>query len=120
MAQCARGAEHKRRRLVEAETRESLEWSFEAYGEPIKNVSTFRYLGRLLMAGYDDWIAMAGNHGKAQKGGPRSCLVEGCPCRAATRKAMQVHLLHRHVLNTVVILEEGTPPQQQCADATRG
>ena len=39
------------------------------------------------------------------KGGPRSCLVEGCPGRAATRIAMRVHFLHQHVLDSVVILE---------------
>ena len=41
-AQCARGTERKRRRLAEAETRESSERTFEAYGEPIKNVSAFK------------------------------------------------------------------------------
>ena len=34
-AQCARGAERKRQRLAEAETRESSERAFEAYREPI-------------------------------------------------------------------------------------
>ena len=38
------------------------------------------------------------------KGGPWSCLVEGCPGRAGTRTAMRVHLIHRNVLNTMVIL----------------
>ena len=52
--QCARGAEWKRRRLAEAETRESSERAFEAYREPIQNLSRFRYLGRLLKAGDDD------------------------------------------------------------------
>ena len=32
MAQCASGAERKRRRLAEAETRESSDQDFEAYG----------------------------------------------------------------------------------------
>ena len=36
--QCERGSERKRRRLAEAETRESSERAFNAYGEPIKNV----------------------------------------------------------------------------------
>ena len=40
-AQCERGEERKRRRLAEAETRESSERAFEAYGEPIKNVLAF-------------------------------------------------------------------------------
>ena len=43
-------------------------------------------------------------------GGPQNCLVEGCPGRAVTRTAMRVHFLHRHVRDTVVILEEVTPP----------
>ena len=48
------------------------------------------------------------------KGGPKSCLVEGCPKRVASRTAMQVHFLHRHVLDTVVILEEINLPHPQC------
>ena len=59
-AQCARRSERKRRRLAEVETRESLEWDFEAYRAPIKNVSTFRYLGRVLTAGDDEWLAVVG------------------------------------------------------------
>ena len=39
------------------------------------------------------------------KGGPRSCLVEGCPGQAAMRTAMRVHFLHRNFLDTVVILD---------------
>ena len=66
-AQCARGAERKRWRLAEADTRESSERSFEAYGELIQNFSSFRYLGRVLTAGYDDWLTMLGNLGKARK-----------------------------------------------------
>ena len=66
-AQCARGAERKRRRLAGADQRESPWRDFEAYGETLENVTTFRYLGRLLMAGEYDWIAVVGNLGKAQK-----------------------------------------------------
>ena len=52
--QCARGAKRKRQRLAKAETRESLERAFDAYGEPIQNVLAFRYRGRVLTAGdYD-------------------------------------------------------------------
>ena len=65
-AQCARGAEWKRRRLAEAETRKSSERAFKAYGEPIQNVSTFRYLGRVLTEGDNNWLAVVGNLGKAQ------------------------------------------------------
>ena len=76
-AQCARGADQKRRRLAEAETRESSERAFEAYGEPIKNVSELRYLGRVLTAGKDDWRAVIGNLGKAQKSWRRLSRVMG-------------------------------------------
>ena len=49
-SQCARGAERKRRRLMEAELRDILERDFKAYGDPLKNVTTFRYMGRVLTA----------------------------------------------------------------------
>ena len=38
------------------------------------------------------------------KGGPQKCPVEGCPGEIATRTAMQVYFVHRHVLDTVVML----------------
>ena len=50
-----------------------------------------------------------------EKGGPQKCPVEGCPGRVATRTAMRVHFVHRHVLDTVVILEEGNFPHPQSA-----
>ena len=53
-------------RLAEAETREISERAFEEYGEPIYNVSTFRFLGRMLTAGDDDWLVVVGNLGKVQ------------------------------------------------------
>ena len=66
-AQCARGAERKRRRISEAETREIFKRAFEEYRELIQNVSAFRYMWRVLKAGDDDWIALVGNLGKAHK-----------------------------------------------------
>ena len=44
------------------------------------------------------------------KGGPRTCPVEGCLGKLTTRTAMRVHFVHRHVIETVVILEEGNSP----------
>ena len=41
------------------------------------------------------------------RGVPRTCAVEGCLGQVATRTAMRVHFLHGHVLDNVVILEEG-------------
>ena len=44
------------------------------------------------------------------KGGRRRCPVERCPGVLATRAAMRVNFVHRHVHDTVVILEEGNLP----------
>ena len=48
------------------------------------------------------------------KGGRRRCPVEICPEVLATRAAMRVHFVHRHVHDTVVILEEGNFPLPRC------
>ena len=61
------GAERKRWRLAETEIRESTEMAFEVYGEQLKTVPSFKYLGRILTAGDNDWTAVAGNLGKALK-----------------------------------------------------
>ena len=45
-----------------------------------------------------------------EKAGPRPYQVEECIGRAETRTAMLVHLWHRRVRETVVILEEGNTP----------
>ena len=44
------------------------------------------------------------------KGGTRECPVEGCLGRAGTRTAMRVHFWRPHVLDIVIILEEGNLP----------
>ena len=59
--QCARGADCKRKRLADEELREILERAFQAYGEPLENVSAFRYLGRVMTAGDDDWHVVVRN-----------------------------------------------------------
>ena len=66
-AQCANGAERKRRLLAEAETWESLEKSSEAYGEPINNLLAFNYMVRVLTAGDGDCLAVVGNLGKTRR-----------------------------------------------------
>ena len=52
--QCSRGAESKQRCPSEEELRESLERAFQAYGEPLENVTSFKYLGRVLTLGNDN------------------------------------------------------------------
>ena len=66
-AQCYRGADRKSWRIAEGETRESAEQAFKAYEEPLQNFSKFRYLGRVLTAGDNDWLAVVGDLGKARK-----------------------------------------------------
>ena len=64
---CRSGAEMKRRRLAETEIQEITEIAFEVYGKQLNTVPSFKYLGRILTAGDDDWPAVAGNLGKARK-----------------------------------------------------
>ena len=53
--------------VAEAEIRESTEMAFEVYGQQIKSVPRFTYLGRVMTAGDDDWPEVAGNLAKARK-----------------------------------------------------
>ena len=41
--------------------------AFEAYGKHLEAVPSFKYLGKILIAGDDDFPAVARNLGKAQK-----------------------------------------------------
>ena len=59
--------ERKRKRLAEAELRESTEMAFEAYGEPLENVTVFKDLERVMTAGDDDWPAVVFNLRKERK-----------------------------------------------------
>ena len=47
--------------MAEEELWESSERAFQAYAEPLENVTTFKYLGRVMTEGDDDWPEMAGN-----------------------------------------------------------
>ena len=64
---CRSGEERKRRRLAEKEIRESTEMAFEVYGKQLQTVPGFKYLGRILTAGDDDWPDVAEKLGKARK-----------------------------------------------------
>ena len=66
-AQCARGVDQKRRRLEEEELWEISERFFQAYGAPLENVMMFKYMGRLMTAGDDDWSAVTGKIQKSRK-----------------------------------------------------
>ena len=52
--------------MAEAELQDSTERAFEAYGKPLETLDTFKYLGRLMTAGDDDWPEVVGNLVKPQ------------------------------------------------------
>ena len=49
------GAEQKRRRLAAEEEREVTARAFSAYGCPLEMVTSFRYLGRVILEADEDW-----------------------------------------------------------------
>ena len=49
---------------MEEELRESSERAFQAYGEPLKTATLFKYPGRVLTAGDDEWPEVAHNLSK--------------------------------------------------------
>ena len=61
------GAERKQKQMSEEELQESLERAFQAYGEPLDSVTNFKYLGRVLMAGDDNWLDETCQLQKARK-----------------------------------------------------
>ena len=76
-SQSRTGAERKRRRLAEAEMWVTLERAFHAYGEQMRAVTDFRYLGMVLTKTDDDWPAVAGNIQKARVSWGRLARVLG-------------------------------------------
>ena len=52
--QCAKGGDHKRRRLVAEDIWASMERSFQAYERPLKSVTFFKSLGWILTTLDDD------------------------------------------------------------------
>ena len=66
-AQCARGEERKIRRLAEEELWDISGRDFQAYDTPLENVTAFKYLGRAMTEGYDNWTEVADNLKKARK-----------------------------------------------------
>ena len=64
--QCKAGAERKQWRLAAAEVETTSEKAFHAYGNKMRAVTEFRYLGRVMTNMDDDWPAVAGNLRKAR------------------------------------------------------
>ena len=63
----APGADRNQRRMVEEELRESAGRVFQAYGILIETVTSFKYMGRVLMTTENDWPEVVGNLRKARK-----------------------------------------------------
>ena len=55
--------------------RESSERAFKSYGEPLENITPFRYLGQVLTAGYNDCLVVVGNLGKERNSLGRLSLI---------------------------------------------
>ena len=64
--QCKTGAERKLRRLAAAEGEAASKRAFHAYGNKMRAVTEFHYLGRVMTNTDDDWPAVAGNLRKAR------------------------------------------------------
>ena len=111
------GAEWKRRRLAGAELRERLERAFEEYGEPLENVTVLRYLGRVLTARYDDWLAVVGNIGKSRKSWGR---LSGILIREGADPKVSVNF-HKAVAQAVLLSGAETwvltPRMEQALDS---
>ena len=61
-AQCKKGAEWKRRLLAAEEARAVTSRSFSTYGLPLEMVTSFKYLGRVvLLLEDDDWPTVVQN-----------------------------------------------------------
>ena len=75
--QCKKGAERKRRRLAAAEVETTSEKAFHAYGNKMRAVTEFRYLGRVMTDMDDDWPAVAGNLRKARASWGRLARILG-------------------------------------------
>ena len=51
--------------------------SFRAYGKPLDTVTSFKYLGRVITAGDDNWPVVTSNLIKAQKSWTRMTRILG-------------------------------------------
>ena len=75
--QFVKGAERKRRQLAEEDLHKSLERAFQDYGEPLETVILFKYIGRVLTAGDNNWPAVASNLRKNRKSWTRMTRILG-------------------------------------------
>ena len=62
---CANGADQKHCRLAVEEMQEITARAFQAYGYPLKSVLQLKYLGQILTAVNENWMAVLDNLRKA-------------------------------------------------------
>ena len=67
MAFCQIIEERKRRCLDEEETRVGIELVIITYGIPLASVTFFNYLGRVILAEYNNWPAVIKNLWRARQ-----------------------------------------------------
>ena len=65
-AQCDKGVECKRRWLAAEEMRDITVRDFQGYSRPIKTVTSFKYLGRIITASNNNYLEVVGNLRKAR------------------------------------------------------
>ena len=64
---CRQGMERKWRRLAEGEAREGTERALTAYGLSLSQVTPFKYLGLVIAAEDNDWLAVVCNLRRARQ-----------------------------------------------------
>ena len=63
--------------MAEEELRDSSERAFQANGEPLETVTSFKYLGHVMTTGDDNWAEVVGNLRKARKSLTRVTRIMG-------------------------------------------
>ena len=71
------GAGRKWLRLAEEEARAGAETAFTTYGIPLAPITSFKYLGQIIMAADDDWPAVVRNLRKSRREWARLTRVLG-------------------------------------------
>ena len=70
------------------------ERAFQAYGKPLDTVTSFKYLGQVIVEGEDDWSAVVGNFKKVRKSW-------ACPTRILDREGTN-HMVSRMLLKAAL------------------
>ena len=65
--QCNQGEERKRRKLAAEEEKEVIDRDFSAYWRPLETATSFKYLGQVILAADNDWLAVMNNLSWARK-----------------------------------------------------